>query len=77
MIDLFIDTSSSDVSIACLKDDTLLNSIIRNIPNIIASFKDCSDEEEYRMIAKKVMVHWLQYKLEIKKRVFKYILQLL
>lgn len=33
MINLYIDTSSSDVSIACLKDDTLLYSIIRNIPN--------------------------------------------
>ena len=33
MINLYIDTSSSDVSIACLKDDTLLHSIIRNIPN--------------------------------------------
>ena len=33
MINLYIDTSSSDVSIACLKDDTLLNSIVRNIPN--------------------------------------------
>lgn len=33
MINLYIDTSSSDVSIACLKDDTLLSSIIRNIPN--------------------------------------------
>ena len=33
MINLYIDTSSSDVSIACLKDDSLLNSIIRNIPN--------------------------------------------
>ena len=33
MINLFIDTSLSDVSIACLKDNTLLNSITRNIPN--------------------------------------------
>ena len=33
MINLYIDTSLSDVSIACLKDDTLLNSIVRNIPN--------------------------------------------
>lgn len=33
MITLFIDTSSSDVSIALLKDNNLLSSITKNIPN--------------------------------------------
>lgn len=33
MISLFIDTSSSDVSIALIKDSTILSLIIKNIPN--------------------------------------------
>lgn len=33
MISLFIDTSSSDVSIAVLKDNKLLSKVVNNIPN--------------------------------------------
>ena len=33
MITLFIDTSSSDVSIALVKDNTILSSITQNLPN--------------------------------------------
>ena len=33
MISLFIDTSSSDVSIALVKDNKILSSITKNIPN--------------------------------------------
>ena len=33
MINLFIDTSSSDVSIVIVKDDKILSKIVENIPN--------------------------------------------
>ena len=53
MISNFIKSYSSQLDRNFSEDK--IYEVINNIPTIISNFQDCSSEEEYRMLAKKVM----------------------